>query len=87
MFRNTSHTGLLLVGLFLTSATWAADDRPNIVFILADDLGCSDLACYGRDDINTPNLDNRHWGSKAENWRPSFTNCSCTKKEAPIELH
>ncbi|TWU31820.1 sulfatase-like hydrolase/transferase [Novipirellula artificiosorum] len=34
-----------------------AGDRPNIVFILADDLGYGDLACYGREDIRTPNLD------------------------------
>ncbi len=31
--------------------------RPNIVFILADDLGWSDLACYGADLHETPNLD------------------------------
>lgn len=31
--------------------------RPNIVFILADDLGINDLHCYGRHEHNTPHLD------------------------------
>lgn len=31
--------------------------RPNIVFVLCDDLGVNDLHCYGRDDHNTPHLD------------------------------
>src|SRR5687768_9244905 len=31
--------------------------RPNIVFIMADDLGINDLACYGRKEHATPNLD------------------------------
>jgi arylsulfatase A-like enzyme len=34
-----------------------APDRPNILFILCDDLGISDLHCYGRQDHHTPNLD------------------------------
>lgn len=31
--------------------------QPNILFIMADDLGCADLSCYGQLDYQTPNLD------------------------------
>jgi arylsulfatase A-like enzyme len=35
----------------------SASTRPNILFILADDMGWGDLSCYGRPDYKTPNLD------------------------------
>lgn len=31
--------------------------KPNVIFILADDLGWGDLSCYGRPDYRTPNID------------------------------
>ena len=45
--------------VFLCGSLFAAEEprRPNIVFILADDLGYTDLACYGSKYYETPNID------------------------------
>jgi len=51
---------LALVALLYVNpiAAWAADaNRPNIVVILADDIGYGDLSCYGAKHAKTPNLD------------------------------
>lgn len=51
---------LLLLFAGVLSLAWSsvsqAGDRPNILLIMADDLGFSDLGCYGS-EINTPHLD------------------------------
>ena len=49
----------IVIGLLmLPSELSAAEQRPpNVVFILADDLGINDLSCYGRKDQATPRLD------------------------------
>jgi len=41
----------------LTFSVDAAEKQPNIIFILADDLGWSDVGCYGSQYHETPNID------------------------------
>lgn len=51
--------GFLILLLSAAFASWdiRAAQPPNIVIILADDLGYGDLSCYGHPSIRTPNLD------------------------------
>src|SRR4051794_21388049 len=72
----------LLVFTF-AAAVHAASKLPNIVIILADDLGYGDLGCYGHPTIRTPNLDRM----AAEGMR--FTDfyvaaCVCTPSRAAL---
>ena len=46
---------LFALSIFTTSAL---PDKPNIVYIMADDLGYTDPACYGSKYYETPNIDN-----------------------------
>lgn len=62
--RSALHRGAALVSLLtLTFAGFALQaeivvaQKPNIVFILADDLGYGELGCYDQEKIKTPNID------------------------------
>jgi len=49
--------GVLGLSLALAGETVPRADRPNIIVILADDLGYGDLGCFGSEYVNTPVLD------------------------------
>jgi len=51
-----SSIAVLTVSGICTPAS-AADQKPNIIYILADDLGYGELGCYGQKKIETPNID------------------------------
>lgn len=47
----------LAAGAALAACSQAPQKQPNVVFILADDLGWGDLSCYGQQKFETPNID------------------------------
>src|SRR5688572_9218822 len=47
----------LIISFCFAADTNAAERKPNIIFILADDAGLSDFGCYGGKIIPTPNID------------------------------
>ena len=56
MQKNTITVYLLLLALVLTGFHLNAAERPNVIIILVDDMGFSDIGAYGG-EIKTPNLD------------------------------
>ncbi|TDE53249.1 sulfatase family protein [Flavobacterium sp. GT3P67] len=48
--------GTMLIVCLLTTVLFA-QQKPNVIIILTDDLGYGDLSCYGATKINTPNID------------------------------
>ena len=57
MKRSFVTLGFFSLALMLAASFVQAQEKPNIVFILADDLGYGDLGCYGHPYSKTPNID------------------------------
>jgi arylsulfatase A-like enzyme len=55
LYRYWIHMALLLPLLLLSMEGMA--QRPNIIYIMTDDMGYGDLSCYGQKNYSTPNLD------------------------------
>ncbi len=69
--RNFFLAGLAILILSSSPLRVEAARPPNVIFILADDLGYGDLACYGHPSFKTPNLDRM----AAEGARLTHFNC------------
>ena len=71
---------LISQGIYTQELDAKPNARPNIVLILADDMGYGDLACYGREDINTPHLDQlARQGVRFTNHYANGPECSPTR--------
>ena len=63
MNQKIIYSSALLVGLgspqaFAHKEKAHTPQKPNIIFIMCDDMGYGDLGCYGQPYISTPNIDN-----------------------------
>ncbi len=93
MGKQTRREFLKITGLAIASAgasslltscagvgriTGIGGKRPNIIFILADDLGYGDLGCFGQKTIKTPSIDRM----AQEGMRPAYGSLSCPRQRA-----
>ena len=62
--------GILCLVTLAAALYSVAADRPNIVFILADDLSYGDLSSYGSSKVQTPNIDRLAIEGKEVHRRP-----------------
>ena len=93
---TTRRDFLKVAGLTLASACCARTDsvlasptrKPNIVFILADDLGYGDLGCYGQQRVQTPRLDRMAAeGMKFSQFYAGATVCAPSRSVLMTGLH
>ncbi len=72
-----------LLAALLPAGRSAAQEKPNIIVILADDLGYADVGCYGAKGFTTPNLD--RMAAQGTRFTSFYTGCSvCTGSRAAL---
>ncbi len=71
---------LFAIASFCVSTTHAAD-RPNIILIMVDDMGWSDIGCYGG-EVDTPNLD--RLATEGMRFTQFYNNAKCTTTRASL---
>lgn len=70
----------ITLGLMIDTRIVHADDRPNIVLLLADDLGYGDLSCFGSPAVKTPHVDGlAKQGMKCNHFYAGSAVCSPTR--------
>ncbi|NQT87145.1 sulfatase-like hydrolase/transferase, partial [bacterium] len=57
MNRRTFLKGIGAAGVLAAGHGLAAPEKPNIIFIMVDDMGIGDVGCYGSKKVKTPNVD------------------------------
>jgi arylsulfatase A len=90
---------VFMAGWFIPESALRAEDKPNIVLILADDQGYADLGCFGSKTIKTPNIDRMaREGARLTNFYAAapictptraalMTGCYATRVGLPTPLH
>jgi len=79
---------VLMLFLFNITSQAFAQQKPNIILIMADDMGYGDLGCYGQQQIKTPNIDALAAGGiKFTNYYAGNTVCAPSREALLTGMH
>lgn len=81
-------SGLIFLSILVVSPSGQPASVPNIIYILADDLGIADVGCYGGEIIDTPNIDRlAELGMKFTSHYSGSTVCAPTRCVLMTGMH